>query len=324
MSTSWNTIGRPTIITEIVGQEKFTNDALGWVKKGVYPDALLFVGPSGVGKTTSARVLARYLMNHDMNGYEADFFECNASDERGIDFIRDTMKTYVRTTPLIGERKVLLLDEADGLTGPAQDAARQIIENNTDNCLFILTANDISKIKPAIKSRCTVYNFKPVDLLAGSDHLYNVCEKVGVPASVREAWREFFPRLVRQMNGDLRACVNMLQALEQHDGALEKGIGDMGDISKATLGAMADDFMEMRLQFHKSLDRGSNKMSIMKSFYRNLTSFFEMDEEGKVWIIMRVYGDMMSNIYEWPDTDHAFLDYFVAKVKGEIENEKYE
>lgn len=322
MSTSWNAIGRPTIISEIVGQPKFTQDALEWSKKGVYPDALLFVGPSGVGKTTSARVLARYVMKHDMNAYESDFFECNASDERGIDFIRDNMKTYVTTAPLVGDRKVLLLDEADGLTGPAQDAARQIIENHVDNCLFILTANDISKIKPAIKSRCTVYNFKPVDLFAGSDHLYNVCEKAQVAHSVREAWREFFPRLVRQMDGDLRSCVNVLQALEQKDTALEKALGDLGDISKAAMGAMTDDYMAMRLQFYQSLDKGSNKMAIMKSFYRNLTSFFEIDEEGKVWVIMRVYGDMMSKIYEWPDTDYAFLDYFVAKVKGEIENDE--
>jgi replication factor C small subunit len=319
--SNWNAVGRPNKIDDIVGQVMFTDLAKTWIKVNAYPEALLLVGPPGTGKTTSARVLGMHILG---DSYDADFYECNASDDRGIDFVRGFLKQAASTSSYSGERKVILLDEADGLTTPAQDAARQIIENHAANCLFILTANDVSKIRPAIKSRCSIYNFKPVDVIQGSDHLYNVCEKVSVPTSVRESWREHFPRLVRQMNGDLRACVNFLESIKLEEGSLEKNLVDAGDISKAAMGAMADDFMEMRLQFHTALEKGRDKMFVMRSFYQNLSSFFEMDDEGRTWIIMRVYGDMMSKIYEWPDSDYAFLDYFVAKLKGEIENEESE
>ena len=319
--SNWNAVGRPTHIDDIVGQVMFTDLAKTWVKTNSYPEALLLVGPSGTGKTSSARVLGMHILG---DSYDGDFYECNASDDRGIEFVRGFLKQAASTASYSGERKVILLDEADGLTGPAQDAARQIIENHASNCLFILTANDVSKIRPAIKSRCSIYNFKPVDVIQGSDHLYRVCEKVHVPASVRERWREQFPRLVRQMNGDLRACVTFLESIKLEEGSLEKNLVDAGDISKAAMGAMADDFMEMRLQFHTALEKGRDKMFVMRSFYQNLSSFFEMDDEGRTWVIMRVYGDMMSKIYEWPDSDYAFLDYFVAKLKGEIENEENE
>tara|TARA_R100000005_G_scaffold96340_1_gene82532 strand:+ start:2991 stop:3965 length:975 start_codon:yes stop_codon:yes gene_type:complete len=316
--TNWNSVGRPTHIDDIVGQEGFTSHAKEWVKKKAYPEALLLHGPPGTGKTSSARVIAIHMLGEE--GLDADFYEWNASDDRGIDFIRGSLKRTAQTRAFFGERKVILLDEADGLTPAAQDAMRQVIETYSSNCLFILTANDVSKIRPAIKSRCAVYGFKPVGVVEGSDHLYNVCVKVHVPQSVREKWREHFPRLVRQMNGDLRACVNFLEAIKLEEGSLERNIVDAGDISKATMGAMADDWNEMRAQFHTALEKGRDKTFVMRSFYQNLSSFFEIDEEGKTWIVMRVYGDMMSKIYEWPDSDYAFLDYFVAKLKGEIEN----
>ena len=175
---SWNEIGRPKRFQDIVGQEAFTKDALNWKANNSYPDSLLFVGQSGVGKTTAARVIALQMLGRAM---DCDFYECNASDERGIEFIRVFLKQAAQTSPYMADRKVILLDEADGLTPAAQDALRQIVENSTENCLFIFTANDESKIRPAIKSRCVVYKFKAVDSEAGAEHLTNVCQKCGVP-----------------------------------------------------------------------------------------------------------------------------------------------
>jgi DNA polymerase III delta prime subunit len=319
MQGSWNAEGRPREIAEIVGQPEFIKDAKGWIENDSYPEALFFVGPPGTGKTSAARVIGMTMLGE---GYDCDFYECNASDDRGIDFIRNVLKTIAQTSPHISERKVILLDEADGLTPAAQDAARQIVENNTKNCLFIFTANDGSKVRKAIQSRCVTYLFKPVDVLEGSEHLRNVCKKVMVPHSVLLRWSEFFPRLVRQMNGDLRACVNMLEALNPYEDALERKIGDLGMISKASMSSLTSDYMGMRLHFHKAVDIGRDRTFVMRSFYQNLSSLFEMDEEERIWDVLRVYGDMMTIIHTWPDNDYAFLDYFVAKLEGELK--KYE
>tara|TARA_R110002051_G_scaffold75732_1_gene137680 strand:- start:163 stop:537 length:375 start_codon:yes stop_codon:yes gene_type:complete len=122
----------------------------------------------------------------------------------------------------------------------------------------------------------------------------------------------------------------MLEAISPFDErSLRKRIGEMGEISKAAMSAMTNDFLNMRVQFHEAVDRGRERIFIMKSFYRNLSSFFNFDSDDyttsdeysgdeKVWLIMRIYGEMMVNIYEWPDTDYAFLDYFVAKLEGEL------
>lgn len=316
MSDSWNTIGRPTKFDEIVGQNTFIKDAKKWENRNSYPEALLFVGQSGVGKTTAARVIASRMLGEAM---KCDFYECNASDERGIDFIRVFLKTAALTSPYMADRKVILLDEADGLTPAAQDALRTIVEKSTSNCLFIFTANDESKIRPAIKSRCVIYRFKPVDVDEGSIHLQNVCNKVGVRSDILDVWVNDFPRLVNVMGGDLRMCVSTLEALNQDDStAVSSKVSDLGLISQAALNSLTDDFTDMRVQFHKSVNAGRDRFFVMRSFYQNLSSLFEMDDEDKIWIVFLVYGEMMTHIYDWPDSDYAFLDYFVAKLKKEM------
>ncbi|MBT5638007.1 MAG: AAA family ATPase [Candidatus Peribacter sp.] len=316
MSKSWNERGRPTEFEEIVGQKNFTDDAKNWQSNDSYPEALLFVGQSGVGKTTAARVIAKQMLG---KAIDCDFYECNASDERGIDFIRVFLKTAAQTSPYMADRKVILLDEADGLTPAAQDALRQIVENSTSNCLFIFTANDESKIRPAIKSRCVIYKFKAVDSEEGAKHLTNVCEKMGVPERVLSEWGEYFPRLVTYMGGDLRACVSILESLHMHDlYALKDRVSDFSGTSQAALSAVTCEWMDMRVQFHKALSHGRDRFFVMRSFYQNLSSLFDMDEDDKVWTVLDVYGDMMTKIYEWPDSDQAFLDYFVAKLRKEM------
>ena len=316
MSESWNEIGRPTRFEDIVGQSAFTKDALNWKENDSYPDALLFVGQSGVGKTTAARVIALQMLGRAL---DCDFYECNASDERGIEFIRVFLKQAAQTSPYMADRKVILLDEADGLTPAAQDALRQIVENSTDNCLFIFTANDESKIRPAIRSRCVVYKFKAVDGEQGAEHLYNVCVKCSVPKAVLDVWKDYFPRLVTYMGGDLRSAVGVLESLHKHDKhALKDRVSDFGGPSQAALSALTDEWMDMRVQFHKAVSNGRDRFFVMRSFYQNLSSLFNMDDDEKVWTVLDVYGDMMTKIYEWPDSDQAFLDYFVARLRKEV------
>jgi len=74
----------------------------------------------------------------------------------------------------------------------------------------------------------------------------------------------------------------------------------------------------MRVQFHKAVSNGRDRFFVMRSFYQNLSSLFNMDDDDKVWTVLSVYGDMMTLIYEWPDSDQAFLDYFVARLRKEV------
>lgn len=313
----WNEKARPKNLSHIVGQEDFVEDAKKWYDLDAWPSALLFVGPPGVGKTTSARVVARLLLGEFFD--PVNYLETNASDDRGIDSIRGELKTFAGTRPIGADRRVVLLDEADGLTPAAQDAMRQIIENFSDNCMFILTANRADKIRPAIKSRCSIYNFKPLTPDQGAKHLENVCRVVELNETLIDAWRHDFPRLVRIMNGDLRACVNVLQSLKKEANALTERCKDIDMVADAAVSSLTDDWMQMRVSLHNALDGGSSKMMVMQSFYQNISSFFEIGEDSnRLWDILAVYSDMMIRIHEWPDNSYSFVDCFVAKLRKEL------
>ena len=313
----WNEKARPKNLSHIVGQEDFVEDAKKWYDLDAWPSALLFVGPPGVGKTTSARVVARLLLGEFFD--PVNYLETNASDDRGIDSIRGELKTFAGTRPIGADRRVVLLDEADGLTPAAQDAMRQIIENFSDNCMFILTANRADKIRPAIKSRCTTYNFKPLTPNQGARHLENVCRIVELDETIIDAWKHDFPRLVRIMNGDLRGCVNILQSLKKEANALTERCKDIDMVADAAVSSLTDDWMQMRVSLHNALDGGSTKMMVMQSFYQNISSFFEIGEDSnRLWDILAVYSDMMIRIHEWPDNSYSFVDCFVAKLRKEL------
>jgi|TARA_R110000772_G_scaffold159821_2_gene271003 replication factor C small subunit len=117
---------------------------------------LLFIGSAGVGKTTLAKVLAK----------NYDYMYINASDESGIDTIRTKVMKFIKTPAMFGELKVVILDEADGLSShttgngsSAQQALRGIIEDNLEYCRFILTANYAHKIIEPLESRMRTFNF---------------------------------------------------------------------------------------------------------------------------------------------------------------------
>ena len=162
---------------------------------------LLFVGNPGTGKTTLARVIVNDILG-------CNYLYINASDESGIDTIRHNITNFAQTKSFDGGVKVVILDEADGLTSQAQAALRNTMETYAKYCRFILTANYKHKIIPALQSRCQSLTIKPVVELAVK-RCYNILKDENV--KVPEEQKKKFVQLVKRHFPDLRKTINELQ-----------------------------------------------------------------------------------------------------------------
>lgn len=140
----------PQTIAECILPKSIKHTFQEFVATGKVPN-LILSGGAGIGKTSSVKALCKEI--------NADMMFMNASSERGIDDVRNKMFSFGSTTSLTGDRKVLLLDEADNLTGDAQKALRAAMEELQNNCSFVLTCNYKNKLIPALHSRCAVIDF---------------------------------------------------------------------------------------------------------------------------------------------------------------------
>ncbi|MHA1771152.1 MAG: replication factor C small subunit [Candidatus Thorarchaeota archaeon] len=200
----WTEKYRPQTLGEIVGQDNVINSLKHFVTGGRVPHCL-FSGPPGTSKTTAAMAMARDLFK---DSFDDNFMELNASDERGIDVVRNQVKQFARSLPAGGAPfKILVLDEADHLTADAQHALRRTMEAYAASCRMILICNYSSRIIPPIQSRCAIFRFSRLDDEAISGRIEYIAkqEKVEIDSSGMKA-------ILYLAEGDMRAAINLLQA----------------------------------------------------------------------------------------------------------------
>ncbi|MBS7614181.1 replication factor C small subunit [Candidatus Bathyarchaeota archaeon] len=241
----WTEKYRPRSLNDIVDQEEIVNRLKSFVKAKNVPHCI-FAGPPGTGKTTAALCLAQDLYGP---GYREYVMELNASDERGINVVRETVKTFARTKS-IGEVsfKILILDEADNMTSDAQQALRRTMERYTETARFILIANYSGKIIEPIQSRCAPFRFTYLPMEHAINWIKHIAEneKLTIEDDGLEAILEI-------SGGDLRRATNILQTAASVGKPINEetiysvvGRANPSDVQGMLLTALNGNFVEAR------------------------------------------------------------------------------
>jgi len=241
----WTEKYRPRSLDHIVDQEEIVNRLKSFVKARNVPHCI-FAGPPGTGKTTAALCLA-----HDLygEGYREHIMELNASDERGINVVRETVKTFARTRS-IGEVtfKTLILDEADNMTSDAQQALRRTMERYTETARFILIANYSGKIIEPIQSRCAPFRFTYLPREAIIERVKVISQKESL-----KVLDDGVEAILEIGGGDLRRTTNILQTAASVGKPIDAetvysvvGRANPYDIREMMLTALKGDFVGAR------------------------------------------------------------------------------
>jgi replication factor C small subunit len=279
---------RPETLDEVAGHDDVIDRIERYVADGDLPN-MLFAGPAGTGKTTTAVAIARELYGE---AWDEHFLELNASDERGIDVVRDRIKNFARSA-FGGDAgfRIIFLDESDSLTSDAQAALRRTMEQFADNVRFILSCNYSNQLIDPIQSRCAVFRFGPLDDDAVAGRARQVAESEGI--DLTDGGVE---ALVHAADGDMRTALNVLQAASLTADPVDEaavyavaGVARPEEIRAMAEAAVAGDFAGARATLDDLLDAGLAAGDVIDQLHR---AVWDLDvSEAEAVAIMERLGE---------------------------------
>ncbi len=310
-SSIWTEKYRPQSFADIKGQKDIIEKIQAFVEKKEMPH-LLFSGPAGVGKTTLALVISKQLFG---DIWRENTLELNASDERGIDVVRNKVKDFARTRALGNVPfKLIYLDESDALTKEAQQALRRTMENFTKTCRFVLSCNYSSKIIDPIQSRCAVFRFQPLP----EQEIYAVIDKIASQEGLSLS-DDVKKALFEVCNGDCRRLENVLQSCsvikKDIDTELVYSMASVAkpkEVHEVLSSAVGGDFIAARKKLlDLMLNYGLSGIDIIKQIQKEIWNL-SIEDQKKVQLIDKC-GEIEFRMVEGSD-EYLQLESFLAHV----------
>jgi replication factor C small subunit len=317
--TIWTEKYRPKSFENVVGQDEIIKKVQSLTKAMNIPH-LMFAGPAGTGKSTLALIVVKELFGVH---WKENYLELNASDERGIDVVRQKVKDFARTKAIGNVPfKVIFLDEADALTKEAQQALRRTMENYTTTCRFIMSCNYSSKIIDPIQSRCAIFRFKLLEKKDIGTIVQKIAEKehLQIEPQTEEA-------LFEGSEGDCRRVINLLQASASISPSITIDLintlvssAKPADIKIVLEYALSGDFLKAKEKLLDIMLRESvSGTDIIKSMQKEIWNL-QIDNELKVRLTEKT-GEIEFRLVEGSDEFiqlEALLAGFVLAGKGII------
>lgn len=209
----WSEKYRPHTINNVIFHTKIINAITTYISNNKLPH-LLFYGPPGTGKTSTIVAFAK---EYYKENYDNMILILNASEERGIETVRNRIKQFVITKgepceKNIPDFKLIILDEIDAMTEDAQAILRKVIEKYVNNVRFCFICNYLKKINPAIQSRCIIFRFNPIPTDIMEKFILKICKLEKINLTI-----EATNLIIKKCNGDMRKLLNILQSLHMYN-----------------------------------------------------------------------------------------------------------
>jgi len=310
-STIWTEKYRPKTFEQIKGQTEIVDRARAFVETRNMPH-LMFTGPAGTGKTTLSLIIVKKLFGES---WRNNYLELNASDERGIDVVRQKVKSFARTKSLLDAPfKIIFLDEADALTREAQQALRRTMENFTETCRFILSCNFSSKIIEPIQSRCVVFKFRPIEKKEISEIIREISKNENLTIDDNA-----IEKLFEISEGDCRRIINVLQSIASvKKNITEESIYEIvsmtkpSDIKLILEAAISGNFIKSREKLLETMLKQSlSGLDIIKGIQKEIWNL-DIDDKLKIKVIERC-GEIEFRLVEGSD-EFIQLESFLASL----------
>lgn len=287
----WSEKYRPGDINSIIYHNKITKAIVNFMELKNLPH-LLFYGPPGTGKTSSIVAIAKHYYRED---YHNMVLILNASEERGIETVRNRIKQFVTThglaeNPNTPNFKLIILDEIDAMTDDAQAILRKVVEKYVNNVRFCFICNYLKKINPAIQSRCIIFRFSPIPDTHMEKFIKNVCVNENIKINTNA-----LKLITKKTNGDMRKLLNILQSIYMYIGGIynnngEENIIDENIVSKI-LSCPTDDNIKIVLKIIQENTLQNSYLNIIKMLNNNSISLAELINCVYDYLMDRITND---------------------------------